>query len=76
MKYNFEPSIEDDYCKICGNSVDECVCDACSICNVKGDPTCYASLTNKGHEMPLNDAQIKALNRRLNSKVQQKVGQF
>lgn len=38
----FTPYDEPDYpCEICGEIIDNCICDECPICGDYGNPTCY-----------------------------------
>jgi hypothetical protein len=32
---------EHEYCMICGDHYDSCICPECKICNSYGDPYCY-----------------------------------
>jgi hypothetical protein len=36
-----EESSGEGPCAVCGQSVDECICPECSVCQSIGDPACY-----------------------------------
>jgi hypothetical protein len=50
-----------DYCEVCGNSVDDCVCPKCPICHEYGDPACYDETSEHFHGLVLDEEQKKAI---------------
>lgn len=45
------PGDEDEYCEVCGRSVDndECICPECPVCFEQGDPDCYREMNGVQH---------------------------
>lgn len=35
------PPEEPEYCEVCGNHYDSCICPECRVCKNQGDPHCY-----------------------------------
>lgn len=52
------PPVQDEFCSICGNDVDHCICPECPVCGTIGDPLCYEK-----HGMIRSQAQIDELAR-------------
>lgn len=49
------PYDEPDYCQICAQDVDNCICPECPVCGQAGDPDCYPH-----HGMIRSEAQEQA----------------
>lgn len=48
------PGDEAEYCEVCGNPVDDCVCPPCKVCGEYGNPQCYE---NASHGMVMTSTQ-------------------
>lgn len=46
------PFDDDDYCEVCAQLVDDCVCPECEVCGDVGDPACY-----RGHGLKRTELQ-------------------
>ena len=50
-----------DFCEVCGNGIDDCVCPECPVCESVGDPNCYVgALKHNGHRMIMTEEQCAA----------------
>jgi len=46
------PDQGNDFCDVCGNSIDNCICPECPVCGSSGDPKCYpAHMTKSGEQI-------------------------
>lgn len=50
-----------DYCEVCENLVDDCICPECKVCEEVGNPSCYDEKSKHYHGMILNDEQKEAI---------------
>lgn len=49
------PPDDPEFCEVCGNDVDSCVCPECKVCGEVGRPSCY-----KDHGMVMDVQQLTA----------------
>ena len=49
------PPDDPEFCEVCGNDVDSCVCPECKVCGEVGKPACY-----KDHGMLMDKHQLIA----------------
>ena len=50
-------------CYACGLDLDECQCEVCDVCEVKGDIACYAGGVNLNHGLSLADTLANNIDR-------------
>ena len=56
--YGIDPNGCDEYCSLCGQPIDSCICPACPLCEAQGDPQCYLPYPY-GHSLKYNYLQFR-----------------